>query len=114
MPEKENKNLNSQTVTLTNYNVCEGIEIEDRRSRTEIKTQNSLTIKEVSGTGKKGTVKIDIIVNYCKGCEICVAFCPEQILVMNKEVAEVVDISKCTKCNICEYLCPDFSISVEE
>ncbi len=106
MPEKENKNLNSQTVTLTNYNVCEGIE-------TEIKTKNSLTIKEVSGTGKKGAVKIDIIVNYCKGCEICVAFCPEQVLVMNKEVAEVVDISKCTKCNICEYLCPDFSISVE-
>ncbi|RZD15558.1 MAG: 4Fe-4S dicluster domain-containing protein [Candidatus Acidulodesulfobacterium ferriphilum] len=56
---------------------------------------------------------MDIIVNYCKGCEICVAFCPEQVLVMNKEVAEVVDISKCTKCNICEYLCPDFSISVE-
>ena len=106
MPEKENKNLNSQTVTLTNYNVCEGIE-------TEIKTKNNITIKEVSGKGKKEDVKIDIIVNYCKGCEICVAFCPEAVLVMNKEVAEVIDISKCTKCNICEYLCPDFSISVE-
>ena len=106
MPEKENKNLNSQTVTLTNYNVCEGIE-------TEIKTKNNITIKEVSGKGKKEDVKIDIIVNYCKGCEICVAFCPEAVLVMNKEVAEVIDISKCTKCNTCEYLCPDFSISVE-
>ena len=106
MPEKENKNLNSPTVTLTNYNVCEGIE-------TEIKTRNNITIKEVSGKGKKEDVKIDIIVNYCKGCEICVAFCPEAVLVMNKEVAEVIDISKCTKCNICEYLCPDFSISVE-
>ncbi len=108
MPEKKIKN---QTVSATdiaqaNYVVCEGIE-------TEIKTKNSLTVKEVSGTGKKGEVKIDIIVNYCKGCEICVAFCPEKVLAMNKEVAEVVDISKCTKCNICEYLCPDFSISVE-
>jgi 2-oxoglutarate ferredoxin oxidoreductase subunit delta len=107
VPEKDNKNSNNSTVTLTNYNVCEGIE-------TEIKARNNITIKEVSGTGKKGAVKIDIIVNYCKGCEICVAFCPEDVLIMNKEVAEVVDISKCTKCNICEYLCPDFSISVEE
>ncbi|MHB1660994.1 MAG: 4Fe-4S dicluster domain-containing protein [bacterium] len=108
MPGKESKNSNSATatVTLTNFNVCEGIE-------TEIKTKNNLTIKEVSGKGKKEDVKIDIIVNYCKGCEICVAFCPEGVLVMNREVAEVVDISKCTKCNICEYLCPDFSISVE-
>ncbi len=111
MPEKENMKSNSadnSTATLSpaNYVVCEGIE-------TEIKTKNNLTIKEVSGKGKKEEVKIDIIVNYCKGCEICVAFCPEGVLVMNKEVAEVVDISKCTKCNICEYLCPDFSISVE-
>ena len=106
MPEKDNKNSNNSTATLTNYNVCEGIE-------TEIKTRNNITIKEVSGKGKKEDVKIDIIVNYCKGCEICVVFCPEAVLVMNKEVAEVIDISKCTKCNICEYLCPDFSISVE-
>ena len=111
MPEKENMKSNSadnSTATLrpANYVACEGIE-------TEIKTKNNLTIKEVSGKGKKEDVKIDIIVNYCKGCEICVAFCPEGVLAMNKEGAEVVDISKCTKCNICEYLCPDFSISVE-
>ncbi len=104
---KTNKSENNTaTINPANYVVCEGIE-------TEVKTKNNLTIKEVSGKGKKEDVKIDIIVNYCKGCEICVAFCPEDVLVMNKEVAEVVDISKCTKCNICEYLCPDFSISVE-
>jgi Pyruvate/2-oxoacid:ferredoxin oxidoreductase delta subunit len=97
---------NTAALSPANYVVCEGIE-------TEVKTKNNLTIKEVSGKGKKEDVKIDIIVNYCKGCEICVAFCPEGVLVMNKEVAEVADISKCTKCNICEYLCPDFSISVE-
>ena len=108
MPGKENKNSNNSAVDIapTNYKVCEVIE-------TEIKTKNNLTIKEATGKGKKEDVKIDIIINYCKGCEICVAFCPEGVLVMNKEVSEVVDISKCTKCNICEYLCPDFSISVE-
>ncbi len=109
MPEKDDKNLNSASDTAAmppNFNACDSIE-------TEIKTKNNLTIKEVSGKGKKEFVKIDIIVNYCKGCEICVAFCPEHVLAMNKEIAEVIDISKCTKCNICEYLCPDFSISVE-
>lgn len=105
MPGKENGS-NTSTIALANANMCEGIEI-------EIKTKNNLTIKEVSGMGKKGEVKIDIVVNYCKGCEICVAFCPEKVLAMNREVAEVIDISKCNKCNICEYLCPDFSISVE-
>ncbi len=108
MPEKESKNSDNSTVANapTNYKICEIIEA-------EIKTVNNLKIKEVSGKGKKEDVKIDIIVNYCKGCEICVAFCPEGVLAMNKEIAEVVDISKCTKCNICEYLCPDFSISIE-
>jgi NAD-dependent dihydropyrimidine dehydrogenase PreA subunit len=108
VPEKESKNPDNSSVAIapTNYKICEMIE-------TEIKTANKLTIKEASGKGKKEDVKIDIIVNYCKGCEICVAFCPEGVLAMNKEIAEVVDISKCTKCNICEYLCPDFSISVE-
>ena len=108
MPEKDNKNSNNSAVDIAppNYKVCEVIE-------TEIKTKHNLTIKEATGKGKKEDVKIDIIINYCKGCEICVAFCPEGVLAMNKEVAEVVDISKCTKCNICEYLCPDFSISVE-
>lgn len=108
MPEKDSKSSNNATanVAIANYNVCEGLEA-------EIKTKNSLTIKEVSGKGKKENVKIDIIVNYCKGCEICVAFCPEKVLAMEREVAKVIDISKCTNCNICEYLCPDFSIIVE-
>ncbi len=111
MPEKESKNLKdgvavTADVVLTNYSVCEGLE-------KEIRTKNNLTIKEVSGRGKKGDVKIDIVVSYCKGCEICVAFCPEKVLAMEREIAKVVDISKCTNCNICEYLCPDFSITVE-
>ena len=106
MTEKQNSNSDQSNAVLTNFNACDAIEA-------QIKKVNNLTIKEVSGTGKRGEVKIDIVVNYCKGCEICVAFCPEKVLVMNREVAQVADITKCTKCNICEYLCPDFSISVE-
>lgn len=106
MTEKQNRDSSQPNSGNVNYNACEGVE-------SQIKKVNNLTIKEVSGPGKKGDVKISIVVNYCKGCEICVAFCPEKVLVMNRELAQVADISKCTKCNICEYLCPDFSISVE-
>lgn len=106
MPEKENQNSDNSTITVTDSAINTGVE-------KTIKTKDGLTVKEVSGTGKRGVVTIDIVVNYCKGCDICVVFCPENVLVMNREVVEVSDISKCSKCNICEYLCPDFSISVE-
>jgi len=106
VPEKENQNANNLAMAATGSGINEGVEA-------KIKTKDGLTVKEVSGTGKRGDVTIDIVVNYCKGCEICVVFCPEKVLVMNREIVEVLDISKCSKCNICEYLCPDFSISVE-
>jgi len=108
VPEKNNKNLNDNAaiVTPANYNACDGGEI-------ETKTNDGLTMRKISGKGKRGDVTISIVVNYCKGCELCVAFCPEHILEMDKDIVKVIDISKCTKCNMCEYLCPDFSISVE-
>ncbi len=102
-----NPNLNQSADTMIpNYRSCDSIEI-------TVKPESKLKIKQYSGMGKKEQVQIDIVVNYCKGCELCVAFCPEEVLAMSKEIAEVIDISRCTKCNICEYLCPDFSISVE-
>lgn len=106
MTEKQNNSSNQSADFLTNFKACDATE-------KQVKPIHNLKVKEVSGQGKKGFVKIDIVLNYCKGCEICVAFCPEKVLVMEREVAQVADISKCTKCNICEYLCPDFSISVE-
>ncbi len=113
MTEKENSNSNQSTVVITNFKACE-VETENQaQASSQIRVKDNLRIKEVKGEGKKGQVKIDIIINYCKGCEICVQFCPEKVLIMEREVARVVDISKCTKCNICEFLCPDFSISVE-
>lgn len=56
--------------------------------------------------------RVDIDEKRCKGCEICVALCPAQVLVMNKFKASVVDIEKCTACMQCELRCPDFAINV--
>jgi len=48
----------------------------------------------------------------CKGCEICVQFCPTAVLAMKDGIAAVVDLEKCTACNLCDLRCPDFAITV--
>jgi len=59
------------------------------------------------------TVTIQINEAWCKGCAICVEFCPKSIIVMNRrDKPEVTEIDVCTKCMKCEQLCPDFAIVV--
>lgn len=50
----------------------------------------------------------------CKGCSICVAFCPKQVLALN-EIGKVypADETKCIQCRQCEMRCPDYAIFVE-
>ena len=62
---------------------------------------------------KPGKLQIRINPAYCKGCEICVAFCPEQVLEMRGGVPAVVALERCTECLQCEMRCPDFAIDVE-
>ena len=57
--------------------------------------------------------------NYCKGCELCVKACPQQILSMSKEItnrgylsAQMHDPSRCIGCQICALVCPDAAITV--
>ena len=62
---------------------------------------------------KTKEVKITIKTAWCKGCNICVEFCPKSVLVMDGFVAKVANLEACTKCGLCEELCPDFAIVVE-
>ncbi len=57
--------------------------------------------------------------NHCKGCELCVKACPQQILSMSKDItvkgyfyAQVHDPSRCIGCMICAITCPDAAIEV--
>jgi len=60
---------------------------------------------------KKYTIKINK--DWCKGCNLCVAFCPRNVLAIGKDrMAEPVKEDDCTGCLICEYKCPDFAITV--
>jgi 2-oxoglutarate ferredoxin oxidoreductase subunit delta len=52
--------------------------------------------------------------DWCKGCGICVAFCPKKVLELdehNKAVA--VRVADCIGCRLCELRCPDLAIEVE-
>jgi len=58
---------------------------------------------------------------YCKGCGICVHFCPRQALKpaekVNAQGYYVPYLARpdaCSACRQCELLCPDFAIFVAE
>jgi len=68
---------------------------------------------------KKTVARIEIINEFCKGCDICVDVCPQNVLAMRDDparwqgsVAIVVNAEACTRCMLCEVHCPDFAIKV--
>jgi len=60
--------------------------------------------------------KARIVINtaWCKGCGICVEFCPKHVLVMKDGHPVVAHLEECTLCQLCELRCPDFAIEVHE
>lgn len=61
---------------------------------------------------KKKDVVIEVNEPWCKGCAICVEFCPEGVLVMERGKVKVVNLEACSACGLCELRCPDFAIVV--
>jgi 2-oxoglutarate ferredoxin oxidoreductase subunit delta len=60
--------------------------------------------------GEIDNEKLVIKPAWCKGCGICVAFCPTKTLTLENEKVKIVDINKCTQCGMCELRCPDYAI----
>lgn len=68
--------------------------------------------REVARHGPVNTV-VEIIDEWCKGCDICVKMCPERCLRLDgRLVAELALPDLCTGCRMCELLCPDFAIRI--
>ena len=57
-----------------------------------------------------GRKKLVIEEKWCKGCGICAAFCPKQILEIRTEKVAVKDEEQCISCGLCELRCPDYAI----
>lgn len=61
-----------------------------------------------------------IFINYlglCKGCGLCVEYCPQKCITFHKTNRGIYDqpavdcnVDKCTFCKICERLCPEGAI----
>jgi 2-oxoglutarate ferredoxin oxidoreductase subunit delta len=64
-------------------------------------------------TAERERFGVEIYRAWCKGCGICVAFCPREVLSMNERgEPQVTQAERCTGCTWCELRCPDFAISV--
>jgi 2-oxoglutarate ferredoxin oxidoreductase subunit delta len=51
---------------------------------------------------------------WCKGCGLCVEFCPAGVLDLDREGRPfVISPEKCTACHWCDTHCPDLAIIVK-
>ena len=62
---------------------------------------------------------IEILKDWCKGCEICIKRCPVDALEWSDELnkrgvypPKLKEVNECNSCRLCELLCPDFAITV--
>lgn len=59
---------------------------------------------------KKPAQKLYIDEKLCKGCNICVAFCPKDVLELKNEKVAIKNLDACIQCGQCELRCPDYAI----
>ena len=69
----------------------------------------------------KRSFKVTFNRDKCKGCELCVSFCPRKILALDDTVnskgyrpACITDQSACIGCQSCAQMCPDLCITIYE
>jgi 2-oxoglutarate ferredoxin oxidoreductase subunit delta len=62
---------------------------------------------------------IEIDQELCKGCEICVTFCPKEVIYISDKLnasgylpASFNGNGECTGCAICALVCPEVAIEV--
>jgi 2-oxoglutarate ferredoxin oxidoreductase subunit delta len=59
--------------------------------------------------------EVHIFENWCKGCGLCIEFCPAGVLVLGTDNRpKAIYPEKCTACRWCELHCPDFAIFVAD
>lgn len=58
--------------------------------------------------------EVRVFGNWCKGCGLCIAFCPRDVFVAGADGHPLaVYPERCTACMWCVEHCPDFAIRVQ-
>jgi len=63
---------------------------------------------------------LDIAIDRCKGCELCVDACPKAVLALDLTIVNrlghhpirLTDAAACTSCALCARICPDAVFTV--
>jgi len=62
---------------------------------------------------KRQLDQLNINTDWCKGCGICVAFCPTKVLELDrKDKSIAIRPEDCILCKMCELRCPDLAIEI--
>jgi 2-oxoglutarate ferredoxin oxidoreductase subunit delta len=63
--------------------------------------------------------RIEINQALCKGCEVCIAFCPKNLITLSDKLnaagylpSAFQDSGECTGCAVCAIVCPEVAIEV--
>jgi len=66
-----------------------------------------------------GICLIEVDEELCKGCSICITFCPKSVFEQSERlnrkgyyVPDIVKEDECVGCRLCELLCPEFAITI--
>jgi 2-oxoglutarate ferredoxin oxidoreductase subunit delta len=84
-------------------------------SATERLTEQAV-VEDAEGPEPRRRVRghVRVFQNWCKGCGLCIAFCPYKVFTEDAEHHPVVAYpDRCTACQWCAIHCPDFAIVVE-
>ena len=71
--------------------------------------------ERVASRKRKRQGRVTVFPNWCKGCGLCVEFCPTDVLEQKTDGRVIVARpEECIACQWCELHCPDFAIFVTE
>lgn len=64
------------------------------------------------GNSEKPRCSITVQDSRCKGCAICITFCPKGVLLLEGKRPVLAKPEECSGCALCECICPDFALHV--